>query len=152
MHSKIFCSDSMLDLSLSLSLSQDQHPDRADLHASMTAFKTLSVRHTLIRSYHRIQLNLLDLCATVPNNKHECKVSQSFCAFVWFFVCVCVCVCSGSVSGGEEEEGPGVADFNRANQKLGGGWHQNPRPRPSHVSGQGPHAELSGTIRKTWTA
>lgn len=30
-------------------------------------------------------------------------------------------LCSGSVSGGEEEEGPGAADFNRANQELGGG-------------------------------
>lgn len=56
-----------------------------------------------------------------------------------------MCVCSGSVSGGEEEEGPGVADFNGANQKLGGGWHQNPRPCSPHVPGHGPHAELSGT-------
>lgn len=58
---------------------------------------------------------------------------------------MCVCVCSGSVSGGEEEEGPGVADFNRANQKLGGGRHQEPGTRSSHVPGHGPHTEMSGT-------
>ncbi len=39
----------------------------------------------------------------------------------YFTECERVCVCSGSVSGGEEEEGPGVADFNRTNQELGGG-------------------------------
>lgn len=65
---------------------------------------------------------------------------------------MCVCVCSGSVSGGEEEEGPGVADFNRADQKLGGRWHQNPRSCSPHVPFHSPHAELSGTHQNLQTS
>lgn len=61
------------------------------------------------------------------------------------WIVLSVCFSSGSVSGGEKEEGPGAADFNRTHQKLGGRRHQNSGPSPPHVPGQSSHTELSGT-------
>lgn len=55
-----------------------------------------------------------------------------------------LCVCSDSVPGDEEEKGSGVTDFNRTDQKLGGGWHPNPRSNITHVPNHGSHIHLSG--------